>query len=84
MKSESLSKYFHTLNRQRDPVMLRIQSLPQEKLWDRKEDGKWSIGEHLCHLYLMIRMLKLYGWERNKWKHSLKIWKMILPDTLCF
>jgi len=59
MKSESLSKHFHTLSQQRDPIMLKIQSLPQEKLWDRKEDGKWSIGEHLYHLYLILRMLKV-------------------------
>ncbi|MGE6256764.1 DinB family protein [Heyndrickxia sporothermodurans] len=59
MKSESMSKYFHTLTQQRDQFMLKIQSLPQEKLWYRKEDGKWSIGEHLYHLYLMLRMLKV-------------------------
>ena len=59
MKSESISKHFQTLTQQRSPFMLKIQSLPSEKLWHRKEDGKWSIGEHLYHLYLIIRMLKV-------------------------
>lgn len=59
MKSESISKHFHTLTQQRYQFMLKIQSLPQEKLWYRIEDGKWSIGEHLYHLFLILRMLKV-------------------------
>lgn len=59
MKSESISKHFHTLTQQRCQFMLNIQSLTQEKLWYQKEDGKWSIGEHLYHLYLILRMLKV-------------------------
>lgn len=59
MKSESISKHFQTLTGQRDQFMPDIQSLSQEKLWERIEDGKWSIGEHLYHLYLITRMLKV-------------------------
>lgn len=59
MKSESIAKHFHTLIQQRDQFMLNIQSLSKEELWDRKEEGKWSIGEHLYHLYLILRMLKV-------------------------
>lgn len=59
MKSESMSQHFHILSEQRDLFMPKIQSLSLEKLWYRKEEGKWSIGEHLYHLYLIIRMLKV-------------------------
>lgn len=59
MKSKSISKHFHTLTQQRCQFMTKIQSMSQEKLWYRKADGKWSIGEHLYHLYLIVRMLKI-------------------------
>ncbi|QED47767.1 DinB family protein [Cytobacillus dafuensis] len=59
MKSESISKHFQTLSQQRSLFTHEIQFLSQEKLWNRKEDGKWSIGEHLYHLYLITRMLKV-------------------------
>ncbi|MDM5190306.1 DinB family protein [Bacillus sp. DX4.1] len=59
MKSESISKHFHALHQQRCQFLPKIQLLSQEKLWYRKEDGKWSIGEHLYHLYLILRMLKV-------------------------
>ncbi|MFD3449644.1 DinB family protein [Microbacteriaceae bacterium 4G12] len=59
MKSESIAKHFHTLTQQRSQFMPQILSLSQEQLWYRKEDKKWSIGEHLYHLYLILRMLKV-------------------------
>ncbi|EEL48995.1 MULTISPECIES: DinB family protein [Bacillota] len=59
MKSESISRHFHTLHQQRSQFLPQLQSLPQEKLWHRNEDGKWSIGEHLYHLYLITKMLKV-------------------------
>ncbi|WP_442602253.1 DinB family protein [Paenibacillus sp. KN14-4R] len=58
MKSESITKHFYTLNQQRCKYLPKIQSLSQEELWHRNEDGKWSIGEHLYHLYLILRMLR--------------------------
>lgn len=54
MKSESVAKYFQTLTEQRCHFMPKIQSLSQEKLWDRKKDGKRSVGEHVYHLYLIL------------------------------
>ena len=59
MKSESIAKHFHTLHQQRSHFLPKIQSLSQEELWYRNEDGKWSIGEHFYHLYLIARMLKV-------------------------
>lgn len=59
MKSESMSKHFHTLTQQRDQFTLDIKSLSQEQLWYQKEEGKWSIGEHVYHLYLILRMVKV-------------------------
>lgn len=59
MKSKSISKHFHTIAQQRYQFMPNIQSLSQEDLWYRNEDGKWSIGEHLYHLYLILRMVKV-------------------------
>ncbi|MFJ7734623.1 DinB family protein [Lysinibacillus sp. NPDC097231] len=58
MKSNSMAKHFHTLQEQRTHYMPSIHALSQEELWHRKEDGKWSIGEHLYHLYLILKMLK--------------------------
>ncbi|AIW82937.1 DinB family protein [Bacillus mycoides] len=59
MKSENISKHFHTLHVQRNQFLPELHSLSQEQLWHRKEDGKWSIGEHFYHLYLIARMLKV-------------------------
>ncbi|PJN63443.1 DinB family protein [Bacillus mycoides] len=59
MKSENISKHFHTLHVQRNQLLPELHSLSQEQLWHRKEDGKWSIGEHFYHLYLIARMLKV-------------------------
>jgi hypothetical protein len=59
MKSESMSKHFRTLTSQRDQFMLKTQPLTHDILWHRIDDGKWSIGEHLYHLYLILRMVKV-------------------------
>ncbi|HDR7564637.1 MULTISPECIES: DinB family protein [Bacillus] len=59
MKSENISKHFHTLRVQRNQFLPELHSLSQEQLWHRKEDRKWSIGEHFYHLYLITRMLKV-------------------------
>lgn len=59
MQSKNISKHFHTLHVQRNQFLPRLHSLSQEQLWYRKEDGKWSIGEHFYHLYLITRMLKV-------------------------
>ncbi|MGH0494777.1 DinB superfamily protein [Bacillus wiedmannii] len=59
MKSENISKHFHTLHVQRNEFLPHLHSLSQEQLWYRKEDKKWSTGEHFYHLYLITRMLKV-------------------------
>lgn len=59
MKSENISKHFHTLHVQRNQFLPHLHSLSQEQLWYRHNDGKWSIGEHFYHLYLIARMLKV-------------------------
>ncbi|WP_329765399.1 DinB family protein [Bacillus nitratireducens] len=59
MQSENISKYFHTLHVQRNEFLPHLHSLSHEQLWYRKEDGKWSIGEHFYHLYLIAKMLKV-------------------------
>ncbi|PFW59515.1 hypothetical protein COL13_01965 [Bacillus cereus] len=59
MKSENISKHFHTLHAQRNEFLPHLHSLSQEQLWYRKEDKKWSTGEHFYHLYLIARMLKV-------------------------
>ena len=59
MKSENISKHFHTLHIQRNESLPQLHSLSQEQLWYRKEDKKWSIGEHFYHLYLIAKMLKV-------------------------
>ncbi|MCI0763887.1 DinB family protein [Bacillus sp. TL12] len=59
MKSESISKHFRTLHQQRSRFLPKLQSLPQEELWHRNKNVQWSIGEHLYHLYLIAKMLKV-------------------------
>ncbi|WP_436864197.1 DinB family protein [Bacillus fungorum] len=59
MKSQNISKHFQTLHVQRNDFLPHLHSLSQEQLWYRKEDKKWSIGEHFYHLYLIARMLKV-------------------------
>jgi len=53
-----MMKHFHTLQEQRAHYMPSIHALSQKELWFRSEEGKWSIGEHFYHLYLILRMLK--------------------------
>ncbi|KFN02361.1 DinB family protein [Bacillus clarus] len=59
MKSENITKHFHTLHMQREQFLPKLHSLSQEQLWYRHEHGKWSIGEHFYHLYLIAKMLKM-------------------------
>ncbi|WP_286925797.1 MULTISPECIES: DinB family protein [Lysinibacillus] len=58
MKSNSMMKHFHTLQEQRAHYLPSIHALSQKELWYGSEEGKWSIGEHFYHLYLILRMLK--------------------------
>ncbi|MGG0237684.1 DinB family protein [Bacillus rhizoplanae] len=58
MKSESMTHHFQTLRQQRHCFFQKIQFISNDKLWDQKE-GKWSIGEHIYHLYLILRMVKV-------------------------
>lgn len=58
MKSNSMAHHFHLLQEQRIHYVSCIHSLPQEQLWHRDKEGKWSIGEHFYHLYLILKMLK--------------------------
>ncbi|WP_144559548.1 DinB family protein [Bacillus thuringiensis] len=59
MKSENIAKHFQTLHVQRNEFLPHLHSLSQEQLWYRSKNGKWSIGEHYYHLYLIARMLKV-------------------------
>ena len=38
MKSENISKHFHTLHVQRNEFLPHLHSLSKEQLWYRKED----------------------------------------------
>lgn len=67
MKSESISKHFQTLTEQRNQFLIKIPYLSQEKLWNRNEEGKWSVGEHVYHLYLIMRMVRI----ATKWSFVL-------------
>lgn len=58
MKSKSMAHHFHLLQEQRTHYLPCIHSLSQEQLWHREKEGKWSIGEHFYHLYLILKMLK--------------------------
>ncbi|MDC2867046.1 DinB family protein [Bacillus sp. BP-3] len=58
MKSESILHHFQILQQQRHCFFQKIEDISSEQLWHQKE-GKWSIGEHLYHLYLITRMLKV-------------------------
>ena len=57
MKSTSMAKHFRTLQAQRAHYLPAIHSLSQEELWRVTREGKWSIGEHFYHLYLILKML---------------------------
>ncbi|KOY82158.1 DinB family protein [Lysinibacillus macroides] len=57
MKSHSMAKHFLLLQEQRIYYLPAIQTLSQEELWHRPYEGKWSIGEHFYHLYLILKML---------------------------
>lgn len=57
MKSTSMVKHFLTLEEQRAHYLPAIHTLPQEELWQQGHEGKWSIGEHFYHLYLILKML---------------------------
>ncbi|MDM5195663.1 DinB family protein [Bacillus hominis] len=59
MQSENIAKHFQTLYAQRSQFLSHLHSLSQEQLWYRPKKGKWSIGEHFYHLYLIARMLKV-------------------------
>lgn len=57
MKSTSMAKHFLTLQVQRQHYLPAIHSLSQEEFWRVTREGKWSIGDHFYHLYLILKML---------------------------
>ncbi|OZI12412.1 hypothetical protein CEW92_06735 [Bacillaceae bacterium SAS-127] len=59
MKSESIEFHFNTLEQQREILFPTVESLTMNQLWERPSDGKWSIGESIYHLYLMMKVLRV-------------------------
>ncbi|CAM3206041.1 DinB family protein [Filibacter tadaridae] len=57
MKSEQMHNYFIKLKQQRD-VFYNDDNLNFENAWKRPMPEKWSIGETLYHLVLMVRVFR--------------------------
>ncbi|NMD69386.1 DinB family protein [Bacillus sp. DNRA2] len=59
MKSQSMRTHFLTLKQQRDSIFPTLKSLSMAQLWERPEENKWSIGESIYHLLLIIKKLRV-------------------------
>lgn len=55
-----MEKQFHTLTKQRE-AFYQNTKLDFEQEWNRPFPDKWSIGETLYHLYLMIRLFRRFS-----------------------
>lgn len=58
MVSNSMEKHFTALLQERNRIFPQITKLTVEELWFRPSENKWSIGEILYHIYLLIRVFK--------------------------
>ncbi|WP_018924443.1 DinB family protein [Salsuginibacillus kocurii] len=59
MKSQSMNKHYRTLIQQREKLFPTLQSLEKVQLWEKPKANKWSIGETMYHLYLMIKTARI-------------------------
>lgn len=59
MKSASMLNYFNELEEQRNKLFPKLNELSMEQLWRSPREGKWTIGETIYHLYLMIRLVRV-------------------------
>lgn len=60
MKSKEMATHFQTLSEQRETFIQEADQLTDE-LWQRPLPEKWSTGETLYHLYLMLRLFRRFS-----------------------
>ncbi|WP_404452285.1 DinB family protein [Virgibacillus necropolis] len=60
MKSEQINRHFQQLKQQRD-TFYKDKGINFEEPWRRPMPDKWSIGESLYHLLLMVRLFRRFS-----------------------
>ncbi|PAV28598.1 hypothetical protein CIL05_14975 [Virgibacillus profundi] len=60
MKSEKIDFYFHKLQQQREAFYHKL-SINEIGAWVKPKPDKWSVGETLYHLVLMVRMFRRFS-----------------------
>lgn len=60
LKSIEMEKHFHTLIKRRE-AFYQNKMLDFEQAWNRPLPNKWSIGETLYHLFLMVRLFRRFS-----------------------
>lgn len=60
LKSKYIENYFNLVEKQRE-VFYQLVSQSKSELWERPLPDKWSVGETLYHLYLMVRLVRRFS-----------------------
>lgn len=58
MKSESMQRHFNVLEQQRREFLPKFEFMSIDQLWQRPLPNKWSAGESMYHLYLLLRLFR--------------------------
>ena len=58
MPQSALSKNFDQIEQLRAPVYERLSELSSDALWQKPEDGGWSFGQNLEHIYKLMRLAR--------------------------
>lgn len=61
MKSESMERHFKVLEQQRREYLPKFEIMTVDQLWQRALENKWSAGESVYHLYLLLRIFRRFA-----------------------
>lgn len=76
MKKDVVKQYLEQMDRQREEIFCRLESVDPDLIWKRPAPKKWSVGEQLDHTRAIVRFVRrfiallwplvwLVGWLRR-------------------
>jgi len=73
-KTRTVDAYLAQLDAQREAMVIALDGLTAEQLWQRPAPGEWSIAEILNHTDILIRStspLVRFAWRWFRWTYHL-------------
>jgi len=69
-KDSVVNNYLELMDSQREKMIVNLDGISQEQLWQQPSPGEWSIGEILHHNILLFQSmfpLVKFAWRRFRW-----------------